>query len=126
MSECVLDSSAVLALLFNESGAERVQAVLPDALMCAVNVSEVIAKLTEKGLPPEIARQAFEALGVEVIPYDAEQAFLAGTLRSCTRALGLSLGDRACLALAKMRNLPVLTADAVWQELAGFDILLIR
>ncbi|UDF05406.1 type II toxin-antitoxin system VapC family toxin [Asticcacaulis sp. AND118] len=126
MSDYILDSSAVLALLFNEAGADRVQAVLPDAMISAVNFSEVIAKLCEKGLPSETARQAVEALGIEVVAHDVEQAFLAGALRLTTRALGLSLGDRACLALAKVREMPVLTADAAWQGLTDFQVVLIR
>ncbi|ESQ80099.1 type II toxin-antitoxin system VapC family toxin [Asticcacaulis sp. YBE204] len=126
MSDHILDSSAMLALLFNEVGADRVQAVLPDAAISAVNFSEVIAKLTEKGVPPDAARQAVEALGIQVIVHDVEQAFLAGALRPVTRALGLSLGDRACLGLAQMRGLPVLTADAAWANLSGFQVVLIR
>lgn len=126
MSDYILDSSAVLALLFNEAGADRVQAVLPDAMISAVNFSEVIAKLGEKGLPSETARQAVEALGIEVVAHDVEQAFWAGALRMTTRALGLSLGDRACLALAKVREMPVLTADAAWQGLTDFQVVLIR
>ncbi len=126
MSEAVLDSSAVLALIFNEQGAEKVQTTLPDALLSAVNLAEIITKLVDKGLPAEVARAAVEILGAEIVDFDAEHAYLTGQLRTATRSAGLSLGDRACLALAAKRNLPAMTADRAWGRLENFDVILIR
>ena len=126
MNEAVLDSSAVLALLLAEAGSDKVQEVLPGALLSAVNFAEVISKLCERGMPVDQARIAIETIGVEVIDFDGDQACLTGELRNSTRSAGLSLGDRACLALARQRTLPTLTADKAWSALAGFDVVAIR
>jgi PIN domain nuclease of toxin-antitoxin system len=126
MNEPVLDSSAVLAVLLAEPGAERVMPALPGALLSAVNLAEIIGKLAERGMPAEAARTAIAAIGVELVDFDAAQACLAGALRPDTRAAGLSLGDRACLALARLRGVAAVTADAAWARLPDFDIVLIR
>jgi PIN domain nuclease of toxin-antitoxin system len=126
LNEAVLDSSAVLALIFNEPGAETVKAALPDALLSTVNLAEIITKLVEKGLPAEVARAAVEVLGAEIVDFEIEQAYVTGELRTATRSAGLSLGDRACLALARQRNARALTADQAWSKLSGFDIALLR
>ncbi len=126
MSNCVLDSSAVLALLLAEPGADTVAGYLPDACISAVNLAEVVSKLSERGMPAADARQAVEGMGVEVVPFDDEQAQLTGALRPATRLLGLSLGDRACLALAQLRSIPAVTADRAWQQVSGLTVVLIR
>jgi len=126
VTDYVLDSSAVLAVLLNEPGADKVMAALPDAVLSAVNFAEVISKLCERGMPAGDARMAVEALGLEVVSFDAGQAVLAGDLRPATRALGLSLGDRACLALALSRQATAVTADAAWQKVAGIKVQIIR
>ena len=110
----------------NEPGADRVAAVLAEACLSSVNLVEVVGRLCERGMSPAQARHAVERLDIEIVPFDLEQAMTAGALRLVTRALGLSLGDRACLALGQARGLPVLTADRAWGSLAGFDITLIR
>jgi ribonuclease VapC len=126
MSEAVLDSSAVLALLLGEPGAERVKPALPGALLSAVNFAEIITKLCERGMPQNQARIAIETIGVEVVDFGIDQACITGELRNRTRSAGLSLGDRACLALAQQRNLPAITADTAWGHLPGFDVIVIR
>lgn len=126
MSESVLDSSAVLALLLSEPGSERVKAVLPGAFLSAVNMAEVVSKLCERGMPAGEARAAIEAIGVRIVDFDIDQACLSGELRPMTRSAGLSLGDRACLALARLRQLSAMTADTPWRELKGFDVIFIR
>ncbi len=126
MSEAVLDSSAILALIFNEPGAEKVKATLPDALLSTINLAEIITKLVDRGLPADVARAAVEVIGAEIVDFDIGQAFLTGELRVATRAAGLSLGDRACLALAAKRNLPAMTADRAWGKLENFDVIVIR
>lgn len=124
--KAVLDSSAVLALLLGEPGAEAVTAALPGALLSTVNLAEVVAKLCERGMPAGEARAAIEATGVALVDFGVDQACLSGDLRKMTRPRGLSLGDRACLALARLRDLPALTADSAWEGLAGFDVVVIR
>lgn len=126
MSDAVLDSSAVLALLQDEPGSGRVKACLPGALISSVNVAEIISKLCERGMPPDAARLATEAIGVEIVEFDLDQACLTGALRPATRSLGLSLGDRACLALARLRDLPAITCDRAWHGVEGSDVVFLR
>ncbi|GAA0592403.1 type II toxin-antitoxin system VapC family toxin [Caenispirillum bisanense] len=118
MSDAVLDASAVLALMTREAGHEAVLAVMPGALVSAVNLAEVLAKLHDRGMPPEVARRLTDALGLVTVDFDAEAAAETARLRDATRAAGLSLGDRACLALARRRGCPALTADAAWEAVA--------
>lgn len=126
MSEAVLDSSAVLALLLGEPGAERVKPTLPGACLSTVNFAEIVTKLCERGMPQDQARLAIEAIGVEVVDFGIDQACMTGELRNRTRSAGLSLGDRACLALAQQRNLPAITADTAWSQLPEFNVIVIR
>jgi PIN domain nuclease of toxin-antitoxin system len=126
MSDAVLDASAVLALLRAEPGADKVAAALPGALLSTVNLAEIVSKLCERGMSAAQARYAVEALGVEIIDFDTTQACLAGDLRKSTKSAGLSLGDRACLALSRHRNLPALTADSAWARLPDLEVTLIR
>jgi PIN domain nuclease of toxin-antitoxin system len=117
LSEVVLDASAVLALLNEEPGREAVAAAFPHAVISAVNLSEVVAKMMDFGIPAPSAQSAIEDLGLQVHPFDEGQAVTAGLLRRQTRSLGLSLGDRACLALGLQLGLPVLTTDRSWKSL---------
>ncbi len=120
MSSAVLDASALLALLKREQGGEVVaEALAQGAAIGAVNLSEVVARLAEAGMPEPDIRQVIEPLGLDVIAFDADLAYLAGMLRATTRQLGLSLGDRACLALGRRLGLPVLTTDRAWLGLSG-------
>lgn len=117
MPAVVLDASAVLAVLQGEPGAETVEAVLGDALISAVNYSEVVSKLYDRGVPAEVIDTVMASLALVIEPFDRDQAVEAGSLRNATRALGLSLGDRACLALAKVRGAPAITMDRAWRDL---------
>ena len=122
-----LDASAVLAVINSEPGAEMVQNAWTDAAISAVNYSEVIAKLVETGLDDAEAIGILEALPITVHALDIAQAQRAGLLRRQTREHGLSLGDRACLALAMMLGLPAMTADHGWIDLdLGIEIVVIR
>jgi len=116
MNRYVLDSSALIALINNESGSERVKKALSGSIMSAVNVSEVVAVLTRLNIPQEKIHALISNLVHAVIPFNEEQAFIAGYLYSKTQAKGLSFGDRACLSLGKTRNLAVLTSDKKWSE----------
>ena len=123
----MLDASALLALLNGEPGNKVVAENLPGAVISAVNLSEVVAKLVEAGMPDDVVRSALEDLGIEFRAFDSEAAYLTGALRAQTRKLGLSLGDRACVALGFQLSLPVLTADRNWKELdVGVEIRTIR
>ena len=116
MSKIVLDTSAVLAWLFQENGADQVLPVLEagSGIISSVNYAELVGKLFDQGMPVEIIRETLFDLELEVVDYDTAQAFETGVLRTVSKAFGLSLGDRACLALAIAQKLPVLTADRVW------------
>jgi PIN domain nuclease of toxin-antitoxin system len=123
----VLDASALLCLLFEEPGAERVEAVFAEAPISAANHAEVLAKLVDRGQPAEEAIAGLRELDLEVIAFDRAQAEIAAGLRARTRSSGLSLGDRACLALAMSRKAVALTTDRAWAELrAGVRVEVVR
>src|SRR5215813_5439724 len=117
MSSVVLDSSALLAFIHGEPGADIVAGVVGDALMSSVNLAEVVTKLVERTGSLEAAREALGMATVEVIDFDKLQAEETGALVTHTRSRGLSLGDRACLTLAAREAAPVLTADRIWATL---------
>jgi ribonuclease VapC len=110
----VLDASALLAAMLGEPGAEIVAPLLADARVSAVNVAEVIAKLQERGVPEGDIDESLADLDLDIVAFDAAQARRAGLLRAPTRKAGLSLGDRACLALALETGAMAVTADAAW------------
>jgi ribonuclease VapC len=127
VASIVLDSSAVLAHLNREPGSERAAPLFGDALISAVNLSEVIAKLAERGASLGLIRSALSRYGLQIAAFDEELAERTGALRAKTKAFGLSLGDRACLALAERFALPVLTADRTWKDLnLSIDVQLLR
>ncbi|MGH8147753.1 MAG: PIN domain-containing protein [Rhodanobacteraceae bacterium] len=84
------------------------------------------AKLAERGLRRARIAAELATFGLEVVPFDEAQANLAAELRPDTRKLGLSLGDRCCLALARLHAARVITADAAWRKLQGFDVIAVR
>jgi len=120
MNRIVLDASAILAVIGGEPGAEKLTpALLSRAVGSAVNLAEVQAKLVSRGWD---SRQAWiDATSPirEVMPFDEAQARVAGDLVIQTRPLGLSLGDRACLALGIVLGVPVYTAEKAWANLKG-------
>ncbi len=128
MSKAVLDASAVLAILNSEPGAEKLSLQsLGEAIISTVNLAEVQSKLVSTGIAPDDAWQAATSPVQEIAEFTAEHAKIAGSLTALTRSLGLSLGDRACLALAIARKTPVYTADRSWKQLQlGIPIHIIR
>ena len=118
MTGTVLDASALLAYLHDEPGADAVDAVLAESLMSTVNWSEVVQKSLERGVDTQGLREDVEALGLRIEAFTGEDAECAARLWPATRKLGLSLGDRACLALGRRLRVPVLTADRAWLDLA--------
>jgi PIN domain nuclease of toxin-antitoxin system len=124
-----LDASAVLAYLWKESGWEDVETILltDKALMSVVNVSEVACKAIERGFSEAEGRELVGNLGLQPVDFDLAQAWRAASLRMSTKALGLSLGDRACLALAESQAAVAVTADRAWLGLQiGITIKSIR
>lgn len=123
----VLDASALLAFLQQEQGSDPVARALDGARVSTVNWCEVLQKSLHRNVGVEGMHDAFLDLGVLFISYSARQAELAAQLWSRTRFLGLSLADRACLALAMDESLPVMTADRAWAELElDLEIRLLR
>ncbi|MDA7980163.1 MAG: type II toxin-antitoxin system VapC family toxin [Pirellulales bacterium] len=118
MSRYVLDASAVLALLQNESGADELLHYSFGASLSTVNLAEVYSKTADVGLSLEDLQWAIGRLQLNVIPFDEGHAAIVGSLREPTRKAGLSLGDRACLAAGVALQCPVVTADSAWEALA--------
>jgi ribonuclease VapC len=112
----VLDSSALLAFLCREPGMEVVAPRLREAQLSTVNYAEVLTKLAELGVEAETVRGMLDDLEVRIVDFDRAHATIAAALRETTRPLGLSLGDRACLALGIFEQAVVLTADRIWAE----------
>jgi ribonuclease VapC len=115
--KAVLDTSAVLAWLRDEPGADAVGPLLPDAVMSAANWSETRQKLLQHGVDAHRVTSRLCTLGVRVEPLTHADAVTAANLWALTRAAGLSLGDRCCLALGARLQLTTVTADAAWADL---------
>jgi ribonuclease VapC len=126
----VLDASALLALFNEEPGADEVmKAFNQPCLLSAVNHTEVLTKLLDKGLSPADAATVMTSVELQIVAFDATQSADAAWQRGVTRVVGLSLGDRACLALARAKNAVVLTADKPWLQVAkavGVEVRCIR
>lgn len=126
-NKIVLDASAILALFNQESGYEQVEQTLLNACISSVNLAEVVSKLAEKGFNRTQIELILGRLNLDTFNFDREQAIIAGSLRTKTKNLGLSLGDRACLSLAIVKKISVLTADQAWLQLnLPIDIRTIR
>jgi ribonuclease VapC len=127
MNDIILDASAIIAVLKREAGAERVGAVAEGARVSALTIAEVATWLTVEGVQPEPAYAALNLFRLTVEPFHHSRAIDAGFLVAKTRHLGLSLSDRACLALAIELSMPVMTGDRAWRDLnIGVDIRLFR
>jgi len=128
MNRAVLDASVVLAVLFEERGAEEMtDEIMDSAVISAVNLAEVQSKLVKMGHPPENAWSDAHLLETDPEPFTADQAKIAGSLIAETAKYGLSLGDRSCLALAIALNAPVYTTEQAWKDLkVGVPIHVIR
>jgi PIN domain nuclease of toxin-antitoxin system len=127
MSSTVLDSSIPLAILLGEAAGFSTYALMDGAVMSAVNLAEVYSKIRELGAIEWPRTEALLALLDRVEPMTQQQARACGELRISTRHAGLSLGDRACLALAIELGAEVYTADRAWKKVnIGVPIHLIR
>lgn len=128
MNKVVVDSSVLLAVIHQERESETITPeFLTRAIISTVNLAEVQSKLVSSGWPSDEAWADATGSVREVIPFTAEHAQAAGNMIARTRALGLSLGDRACLALGLALRAPVYTADRSWKGLKlGIRIHTIR
>lgn len=123
----ILDASAVLCLLQNEPGQDKVRAALRDtALINAVNWAEVAKKTVENGTFYPGLRQDLADIGLLVTDFDGHAAEAAGLLYPETKHLGLSLADRACIARALILDAPCLTTDRIWSQVEGLNVVLLR
>jgi len=133
VSNAILDASAFLAYLYDESGAEVVEsAIIQGVYMSAINWAEVLSKVSDKGEDPESLTVQLQNKGLigesfEILSTTEADALLIAQLRPLTKNIGLSLGDRACLALGKRLELPVLTSDKIWANInLGIQVTIIR
>jgi PIN domain nuclease of toxin-antitoxin system len=127
MSDVVLDASVLLAAVLEEPGHEAMLALRDPGLVSAVNLAEARARLADAGYDRPSIDTSIGLLNIAVIDFDAEQAVMSADLRPSTRPAGLSLGDRACLALAQKRSAVALTADRAWARLdAPVEVRLVR
>lgn len=118
MNRLVVDSSVILAVIHQERGSENITPeLLSRAFVSTVNLAEVQGKLVSSGWPPDLAWEDATGSVLEIVPFNLEHAKTAGSLIAETRSLGLSLGDRACLALGLALKAPVYTADRSWKKL---------
>lgn len=125
--EAVLDASALIALLWEEPGAEAVEALLGQAMISAVNWAEVLQRYRAHGVATTTTRESVEALGIVIEGFSTEDAEVVAELWAPTRDAGLSLADRACLALARRCGVAAHTADRAWRKVdVGVSIVLIR
>ena len=126
--EYVLDASALLAYLNSEPGGETVESKLTTCAISSVNLCEVFQASVKRGVDIEGLQSDLIGLHFRVIKFDVMDSYYAASLWSQTAGLGLSLGDRACLSLARQEEVPALTADRTWKKIkdVGVEIVLIR
>jgi ribonuclease VapC len=128
MARAVLDASAVLALLRDEPGAEQIAGYAGDSLISTVNLQEVVKALLVRGFAQDTVRAMIDAVHIEARAHEIPDAHAAAALHGHTKAKGSGLGDRSCMALAITENLPAITTDKEWAELAipGLTVILAR
>jgi ribonuclease VapC len=127
----VMDSSAILAILRGEPGCDYVQELLQseECSISSVNMAEVGSKLIDYGLPPEEFPRIARQLQIDIIDFNTMQSIQSAQIRKITRSAGLSLGDRACIALAQLMQGCVVTSDRAWLDIAEttqIKVLMIR
>lgn len=124
----ILDASALLALIQEETGTEIIKPLLKFSVMSVVNVTEVLSVLQRANIPPEEGSVLITDIVTTIVPFDLEQGEQAARLHPLVQSQGLSLADRACIALGIKLQIPIYTADRIWNELqlAHANIKLIR
>ena len=128
MNKFVLDASALLAYIKDENGTEHLNEILPYSIISTVNYTEVASVLQTLNMSILLIEDILQDLISEVCPFTQSQALIAADLRNVTKDFGLSLGDRACLALGIEKQIPIYTADKIWSKinLKNLDLRLIR
>lgn len=127
MSDVVLDASALLAALHEEAGGDKVEPLIGRSVISTVNWSEVVQKSMARGVWDDGVRDDLQALGLVIRPFAVEDAEIAAAIYPKTKSRGLSLGDRACLAVGLRLKLPVLTTDRAWKGLGlVVDVRVVR
>jgi ribonuclease VapC len=128
VSAVVFDTSAVIALLRDEPGADLVARYVGQAAMSAVNLQELIKALLLRGLDLPVIETLLQNLRLDIHAHDREAAFAAALLTGATRQFGSGIGDRTCMALAVKLRLPVLTTDRAWAKVSvpGLTVELVR
>jgi ribonuclease VapC len=125
--EAVLDASALIALLWEEPGAEAVEPLLSRSAVSVVNWAEVLQRYCAYGVETAGRRESVEALGISLEGFSAEDAETVAQLWQPTRSAGLSLADRTCLALARRLGVVAYTADRDWRKIdVGIEVVVIR
>ncbi len=127
MKRVVMDASALIAFLRVEPGAEVAVKYMLRASMSAVNLSEVLETCVHKELAVNKVLALLKNWRIEIVPFDTEQATIAAEIKWQTGESTLSLAERACLALARSRGIPVLTSNREWSKLdLGIEVIQIR
>ena len=128
IAEYVLDSTAVIALLYSEPGHQYVQEVLDKSAVSAVNLAEIVNKLAQRGPTSEVVRQSLVQLKLRVEDWSEGMAYQSVEFAPYSKSHGLSFGDRACLTLAKQLRATVVTSDKTWRRLPplGVPIMIFR
>lgn len=117
MTLYVYDSSALLAIILGEPGADVANAKIANAMVSSVNLAEVFSRAEDKGIPVDKTERFLMGKEVQFVDFDADLARAVGTMRTETRSRGLSIGDRACIALALRERATIMTADRIWATL---------
>ena len=127
-TKCVLDASALLALIQDEPGANVIKPLLKNAVMSTINVVECLTVLQRFEMLPSEGYCLIQEIIQKIVSFEPYHIQKCAELQSVTKSKGLSLGDRACITLGLHLNLPIYTADKIWSELTveGADIHIIR
>jgi ribonuclease VapC len=127
-ASCVLDASALMALINDEPGAALVEQYIENACISSVNFTEVLSKMLEQGVPVDAAQTVLDNFNLDIIAFEQKQIVGTSLLRSQTKQYGLSLADRVCLNLGKLLKLPIITTDQIWKKLknSDFNVILAR
>lgn len=117
MTRYVYDSSALLAIILGEPGADVASANITNAMVSSVNLAEIFSRAEDKGIPADKTERFLIGKEVRFVDFDADLARVVGAMRAKTRSRGMSIGDRACIALALRERATIMTADRIWAEL---------
>lgn len=128
MSKVVFDASALIVLFAKEKGYELIKTHLKDAIISSINIAEVYKYCIEvQNLTKDEANSLIKLADIKIVDFSQEQALITAELVHKTKQYGLSLGDRACIALAMLKNHPVLTCDKIWQKVdVGLEFIMAR